>query len=174
MDLAERIEAARFLGREFLLWLWWQSEESDGVLELPGGESCALWLDEQLTLAQSTVLERIESKLKGGTPSLTPEAKEALRQGKLPTRAKIRLDRGPQQWGFVFDADAFTISSVAIPALITEEGEERFYERMQLIEELEAMLGGLFERFARLRASPAWEREALPALRAWVAKDPFE
>jgi hypothetical protein len=174
MDIGEKIASARFLGREFLVWLWWQSEEREGVLPLPSGESCELWLEEQLTLVIDNLLERAESKMKGGTPSLTPEAKEALRQGKLPTRAKIRLDRGPQHWSFVLDADAFAISSVQIPALITEETEERFYERMQLVEELEAMIGGLLETFVRLRTSPAWERDALPAMRAWVAKDPFE
>ncbi len=174
MDRAERIESARFLGRELLVWLWWQSEEKEGVLELPGGKSCSLWLDEQLTLVADNLLERTESKLKGGQPSLTPEAKEALRQGKLPTRAKIRVDRGPQQWSFVFDADRFAISSVQLPALITEETEERFYERMQLLEELESMIGGLLEGFVRVRTSAAWEREALPAIRAWVQKDPFE
>lgn len=174
MDRAERIEATRFLGREFLVWLWWQSEEKEGVLPLPGGEPCELWLEEQLTLSTDHLLERAESKLKGGTPSLTPEAKEALRQGKTPVRAKIRVSRGPQVWTFVFDADRFAISGVQIPALVTEESDERLYERMQLVEELEAMLGGLFETFLRLRASPAWEREALPAIRAWVRKNPFE
>jgi hypothetical protein len=174
MDIGLKIEAARFLGREFLVWLWWQSEEREGVLPLPSGESCELWLEEQLTLVIDNLLERAETKMKGGTPSLTPEAKEALRQGKLPTRAKLLVGRGPQQWSLVFDADAFAISSVKIPALLTEEDDEQFYERMQLIEELEAMLGGLFETFIRLRTSAAWERETLAAMRAWVQKDPFE
>jgi hypothetical protein len=45
---------------------------------------------------------------------------------------------------------------------------------MQLVEELEGMVGGLYERFLRLRTSAAWEREAVPALRAWVRADPWE
>lgn len=171
MDQLERIEAARFLGRELLLWLWYESEAKDGVLALPGGESCQLWLEEQLTLVGSTLLEKTVSVLKGSTPSFSPEAKEALRQGKLPTKAKMVIDRGPQRWSFVFDADAFGISAVQIPALVTEEIEERFYERMQLVEELEGMLGALYESFLRLRTSAAWEGEVLPALRAWVEED---
>lgn len=174
MDLADRIESARFLGREFLVWLWYESEKNENVLALPGGESCTLWLDEQLTLIVNNLLEKAESRLKGGTPSLTPEAKEALRQGKLPTKAKIRVDRGPQSWSFLFDADTLSIAGVSIPALITEDGDERFYERMQLVEELESMVAGLYERFLRLRTSAAWEREAVPAMRAWVRADPFE
>ncbi len=174
MDLADRIEGARFLGREFLVWLWYESETNESTLALPGGESCALWLEEQLTLVINNLLEKAESRLKGSTPSLSPEAKEALRQGKLPVKAKIRIDRGPQSWSFLFDADTLNIATVSIPALITEDGDERFYERMQLIEELEEMIGGLYERFLRLRTSPEWEREAVPALRKWVQADPFD
>lgn len=174
MDLADCIEKSRFLGREFLVWLWFESEKEEGVLALPGGESCALWLEEQLTLVVHNVLEKAESRLKASTPSLTPEAKEALRQGKLPTKAKIRVDRGEQSWSFLFDADTLSMSGVSIPALITEDGDERFYERMQLVEQLEDMLGGLYERFLKLRTSAAWERDTVPALRAWVRADPWE
>lgn len=174
MDRVDCIEKSRFLGREFLVWLWHESEHSEGVLPLGKGESISLWLEEQLTLVSDDLLGKSECKLKGSTPSLTNEAKEALRAGKLPTKAKIRIDRAPQSWSFVFDADTLGIASVSIPALLTEEDDEKFYERMQLVEELEEMLGALFEAFLRLRTSPAWERHAVPALRDWVKKEPWE
>ena len=206
MDRLECIERSRFLGREFLVWLWHESEHAEGVLPIGEGESVSLWLEEQLTLISDDLLGRHECRLKGSTPSLTNEAKEALRAGKLPVKAKIRIDRSggsdgrphsaearsagaeggrrhersdqsdrqPQSWSFLFDADTLGIGSVSIPALLTEEDDEKFYERMQLVEELEAMIGALFETFLRLRTSPAWERHALPAIRDWVKKDPWD
>lgn len=173
MDLLDRIENARFLGREFLVWLWYESEAKEGVLPLPEGEACQLWLEEQLTLVVGG-LEKAESKLRGSTPSATSEAKEALRRGKLPTKAKIRVDRGPQSWSFIFDADSLGVASVQIPALITEDTDERFYERMQLVEELEAILGGLYEQFVKVRTSDAWGHDVVPAMRAWVQRNPWE
>jgi hypothetical protein len=170
MDLLDAIEGARFLGREFLVWLWYESERREGVLPLAGGERCELWLEEQLTLVADA--GQSESKLKAGAPSASPEAKEALRQGKLPTKAKIRLARGPQTWGFLFDADTLGLAGVKVPALIKEDGEEKFYERIQLVEDLEEMLGALYERFLHERTSPAWHAETAPAIRAWVHADP--
>jgi hypothetical protein len=166
MDLVDKIERSRFLGREFLVWLWYESERLDGVLPLPGGEACELWLEEQLTLVADG-MEKAESKLKAGAPSTTPEAKEALRQGKLPTKAKMRISRGPQSWSFLFDADTLGVAGVKIPAQITEDTDEKFYERMQLVEDLEAMVGGLYERFLEVRTGDAWSRES-EAVRAWV------
>lgn len=174
MDLVDKIEKSRFLGREFLVWLWHESEHSDGVLSIGKDESISLWLEEQLVLVSDDLLGRSECKLKSSTPSATNEAKEALRAGKLPIKAKIRLDRPPQSWSFIFDADTLGIASVSIPALLTEEEDEKFYERMQLVEELEEMIGALFETFLRLRTSPAWERHALPIMREWVQKEPWE
>ena len=166
MDLVDKIERSRFLGREFLVWLWYESERLEGVLPLPGGDACELWLEEQLTLVAGGS-EKAESKLKAGAPSATPEAKEALRQGKLPTKAKMRIRRGPQSWGFLFDADTLGVAGVKVPAQITEDTDEKFYERMQLVEELEAMIGGLYERFLSVRTTEAWAQESA-AVRAWV------
>jgi len=170
MDLLDRIEGARFLGREFLLWLWYESEARDGLLPLSNGESCELWLEEQITLLGSAA-DKSESKLKGGTPSNSPEAKEALRQGKLPVKAKIRVTRGPQSFAFLLNADTLGIASVQIPALITEDTDERFYERMELVENLEAILGDLFESFVKLRTSAEWNETVARSLRAWVAEE---
>ncbi|MFK7991228.1 MAG: hypothetical protein AB8I08_34750 [Sandaracinaceae bacterium] len=166
MDLLDKIEGTRFLGREFLVWLWYESERLEGVLEVDAAHSVELWLEEQLTLVYEG-LERAESQLKAGMPSATPEAKEALRQGKMPTKAKMRITRGPQTWGFLFQADTLSVAGVSVPALITEDTDERFYERIQLIEELESMLGGLYGRFVRLRTSAQWD-EAADAIRAWI------
>ena len=60
----------------------------------------------------------------------------ALRQGKRPTKAKARLERGPQSWSFVLNADPLTLSAVKVPGVIKDGTEEQFFERMQLAEEL--------------------------------------
>jgi hypothetical protein len=167
MDLVDRIERARFLGREFLVWLWYESERLEGVLPLSTGDACELWLEAQLTLVGGES-EKAESRLKSATPSATPEAKEALRQGKMPTKAKLRVARGPQTWTFSLAADTLSISGVKIPALIKEEGDERFYERMDLVETLEAMLADLLGTFLALRVSPEFTTEVLPGMRSWL------
>ena len=36
MDLVDLIQEKKFLGQEFLAWLWYKSEERGGTVELPG------------------------------------------------------------------------------------------------------------------------------------------
>ncbi|HJK93056.1 MAG TPA: hypothetical protein RMH85_30700 [Polyangiaceae bacterium LLY-WYZ-15_(1-7)] len=173
-SLVDRIEASRFLGGEFLIWLWYESERREGAFEIEGFGGVSFWLEEQMTLraegAQGATAS--ESALKGAMPSATPEAKEALRQGKRPTKAKARLERGPQSWSFVLNADPLTLSAVKVPGVIKDGTEEQFFERMQLAEELEGMIYALYGEFLALRVDPRWEKELAPALARWVAEDP--
>ena len=164
MHLVDLIEKRRFVGREFLLWTWFQSELREGRFDVEGFGPCEILLEGQLTLT----LDKEQSRLKGTAPSTAPEAREALRQGKLPTQARMRIERGEMTYTFVIQSDTLNLSGVRIPAQVKEEEDERFYERMYLVEELEALLGALYAEFLAQRLSTAWEKAVAPAIRSWI------
>lgn len=164
MNLADLIEKRRFLGREFLVWLWFESEIMEGRFDIDGFGPCEILLEGHIALNQ----EKEQSRMKGAAPSATPEAHEALRQGKLPAQARVRVTRGELEFAFVFTAETLGLSAVKIPKVINEEGDEQFYERMYLVEDLEAMLASLYAKFTALRLSTAWDAALVPAIRAWV------
>jgi hypothetical protein len=162
-DLVTRIEKNRFAGREFLLWLWFESVIFETNLAPTGRPSCALWLETRLALA----FEKDDSLLKSATPGALPEAREALRQGKLPREARMRFTEGDREYAWLFKADTLSLSSLAIPAELDakkDELHEVLYERMRLVEELEATIEALWGDFLTLRLSDAWGGAVLPAL----------
>jgi hypothetical protein len=61
------------------------------------------------------------------------------------------------------------VSGVKIPAVLSKEDDEKFAERMLMLEQLDAMVKGLLRAFLKLRASEAWNTDELPAIRRWVA-----
>ena len=164
MNLADLIEKRRHVGREFLVWLWFESEVFEGRFEVPGFGPCELWLEGQMSLT----LDKEHCRLKGAAPSATTEAHEALRQGKLPAQARVRLTRGELEFAFLFTADTLALSAVKIPDVVKEESDEQFYERMYLVEDLERMLGAIYSRFVALRLCTVWDSAVVPAIRAWV------
>lgn len=170
MSLAELIEQRRFVGREFLVWLWFESELFEGRFSLDALGACEVWLEGQITLVQEKEL----SRLKGAAPSAAPEAHEALRQGKLPTQARVRVVRGELEYAFLFNADTLSFSGVKIPSVVKQEADEQFYERMYLIEELEALFGALYANFLALRLSAAWEPSVVPVIRSWIRGEPVD
>lgn len=165
----ETVEGTRFLGCEFLVWMWYKSDLFGSEFELSGFGSIELWLDAQLVLeSQIDSGERVT--LKGMAPSNTPEALTALRQGKLPVKARISLNYGKHNYSFGFDAPNFSVSNLKIPAVV-EEGDEAFFERMLLVEEFDQLLGALYEEFLSLRMTELWEGGLLKAIRDWVHEE---
>ncbi|MEI7893487.1 MAG: hypothetical protein WCI05_10360 [Myxococcales bacterium] len=166
MDLAHLIEGKRFLGREFLVWLWYESEQRDGRFVLGDGSVLDLALEGAITLDAGPKAKE-QSKLRGMAPSATPEAREALRQGKLPAFAKLRVERGENVFSFAFSADRFALSGIRIPAVVKDESEERFFERMVLLEQIEGLITALYREFLLLRTSDAWQTQGVTAVERW-------
>ncbi len=172
MALLDQIHRTAFLGAEFLTWLWFRSEhdETFTVGELDTGEELEpfeLDFDDKLTVG-SAVVNAQENLFKGGHPTSSLEARTALKLGKLAHEAKVRITRGTQEWSFVLRADNIAVSGVKLPAVLSREEDDRFYERMYLQEELDQMIKGLFAVFLRRRLAETWQTEDLPALQAWI------
>jgi hypothetical protein len=165
-NLAELVEENRFVGREFLLWLWFESEIHETNVRATAAGPCSLWIETQITLAA----EGVESRLKGPMPAASPEAKEALRQGKLPREARMRMLIGDLEYAWVMKADELAIGGLKVPAQLTKDTDkyEALYERMRLVEQLETQLEALFADFLALRMSTSWDEVVVPLLRSWT------
>lgn len=171
MDLYDQIETTRFVGEEFLTWLWFRSDTREGLFELEGDHELEVHFDNQLTL-EANLAEAERSRLTGGSPSFSPEAKEALRRGKRVAQAKLRLTKEGREWMLTVTARTLGISSLKIPAVLSKEDDDRFYERADLIAEADASLRALYALFLRTRLDrAAWDGE-LEAIRAWAMADP--
>jgi len=168
MDLITKINRTRFLGAEFLLWLWHRSDLQEGRFD-GEGESFELYFDARIVLESPGEI-REQSVIKAEAPTDTPEAHEALRTGKLPMEAKLRILIGPNQWTTTFKAEAFQLSGTKVPALLAQDEEEALHERLHLMEELEGVVEALYRQFLEQRLDDDAWREQITVLRDWVAK----
>ncbi|MFU8804980.1 MAG: hypothetical protein ACNA8W_14300 [Bradymonadaceae bacterium] len=171
MDLIDLIDSRRFLGSEFLMWLWFKSECYDGLLEIGADEGrLEVVFDDALTL-EAHLAETERNTFKGGAPAYSPEAKTALRQGKRVARAKVRVIRDGREWVFTLKAESLDLSSIKIPAVLSREEDDKFYERMYFVEEIEDIIAALYREFTVLRLSADWSKVILPAMQAWITTD---
>ena len=92
MKPLELMEQGRFLGEEFLLWLWMHSM-TEGGASGEDGDGSGCFVDDAIQL----VSERGEVKeisLRKGNPSESREAFEALSRGMRPAKVKLRILSG--------------------------------------------------------------------------------
>jgi hypothetical protein len=166
MDLIQRINGTRFLGREFLTWLWFRSEAQEGLFTI-GDRPFELWFDAKLTLSTHGELKE-ENVIHSESPTETEEARVSLQSGKQVKEARVRLVADQKQWGATLKADDMSVSGLKIPALLSREEDEKLYERFYLLEEFEDFFDRLFANFLQLRLDDdAWSQE-VSEIRTWV------
>jgi len=159
------------IGREFLTWLWFKSEERNGRILIPGAGESEVFFIRRLVL-ESGDGEYAETVVCQGLHADLKEGKEALRQGKKITAARLRVAYDNTEWEFTFKADRFHFQSVKLPTLPEGEGEQidregQLLERIDLIEKAAGMMDLLFQSFLKRRLSNDWEAE-LSRMQKWI------
>ena len=114
MQLIDRIEKRRFVGREFLLWLWFESEVFDATLETREHGSVGLWLERELVLS----LAKESTRITAPNPGLGPEAKAALQRGQLPQSAGLRITIKDTETSLVLDAERLALTGLKLNTVL--------------------------------------------------------
>jgi len=142
-----------FIGREFLTWLWFKSEERNGKIKISDTEEVDICFLKRLVLeagegeySQSVVCQGLHAEL--------AEAREAIRQGKKIKEARMKLQHAKNEWEFTLKADAFHYQSLKIPeAAEWEEKDEdpagKLLEQIYLIEKVVKVMNDLYGLFLK-------------------------
>jgi hypothetical protein len=195
--MLDRIELRRFVGRELLLWLWFETELFEATLATKEHGSFGLWLEGRLVLTEG----RESTVIKGSAPGNHREAKESLLRGKTPERAGLHLSWGDKESALTLRGETLAFAGLSPPpkpaapeapaavltapkapprkrkttrendAIVADDAaHESFYERMHYARDVEDLVTALYRDFLAFRLSPEWDKVALPALETWVAE----
>lgn len=167
------------LGREFLTWLWFRSETSNGLFRFgkqsgKEGEPFTVAM-EQRVVVRGGEGDNLETASVSGSLSPLREARLGLQTGKLVVRALTRLEKDGMDWQVTLKAEDFSVNSLRTPTVAkNEDGDDPdalFLEKMYLIESCLDMLDDLFRQFLDVRLAPAtWNAEAV-AVAEWMQHD---
>lgn len=155
-----------FLGREFLLWLWWQAETQGGLHPLAGGERAGIALDRLLEFVDAESGVRVV--VRGDAPTRAPEAREALARGTRLERAGLIVGIGGTNVALVLDGARFDLRSVKGEPPEGDSREERDAEALGQLFAAQEALDLVYATFIRERLSERFVREVAPRLREWA------
>ncbi|MDQ1334932.1 MAG: hypothetical protein QG552_1882 [Thermodesulfobacteriota bacterium] len=170
MQLLERVRKTEFLGREFLLWLWFKSETEDGIFDLGDKGKAELWLGGKITL-QSENERGVETITCTGEALSMKEARFALAEEKEIRQATVKLAIGDNQWSFVLDSTWMNFRSFKAPRVMNDGEEDPdglFYEKAFLIEEAISAMDQIYSSFMKRRLSPDWATEDRRTIGQWI------
>ncbi|MCI5147078.1 MAG: hypothetical protein D3923_16525, partial [Candidatus Electrothrix sp. AR3] len=165
----------RFVGQEFLIWLWFSSEERGGSVELPGKGDIMVIFEKHMLLEYGEGPES-EKLICRGVQTELKEARAGLALGKKPEQARIKIGSDEYEFSFTLTAATMEFRSMKLPKTAgagdgdgddRESLEGQILERISLFEEGIEMVNELFRLFITLRTSNGWADE-LVKMRHWI------
>lgn len=170
-EAAVKKEDASLIGREFMTWLWFKSEERNGRISLSPNDEVELHFLKRIVLeagegeySQGVVCHGIHAEL--------TEGKEAIRQGKKVKEAGLKLMHNQNEWEFTLKADNFYFQSLKLPLADGQESDDdpsgKMLERIYLIENAAKAIDQLYSLFLKIRFSPQWDEKEVKSMAKWL------
>ncbi len=183
-NILEQIEANRWLGTDFLQWLFYRTLNSDSRYQVatPGPllaeQPFTAFLDNRLVLIGGGQ-EGVQKIVVAGPQDHYLEVKAALQQGKLLEEATIHLQQNEDDgWKLTLKGEKFQFGSYRTPMIRPEndpesdpqaEAEAAFFTKLAAVEEGEQMFNSLLKTFLTLRLGNQWQEEK-EAISDWLEK----
>ena len=139
LDIAVAYNRYRFIGYEFLTWLWFAIERNPALLQSPSGDSGNLNLGNRIVLENFTRDKTESITIKGDDPNFDA-ALLSLKNGALVTEISLVFKLNEQEWRFTLKGESFSITNLKTPQRgpveTLEDTEGAVLEQAFLLEQL--------------------------------------
>ncbi len=173
LDIAVAYNRYKFIGYEFLTWLWFAIERSPGSLQTKNGDAGTISIGNRIVLENFTKDKTESITIKGDDPNLDA-AILSLKNGALVTEINLIYKFDEQEWQFTLKGESFSVTNLKTPQRgpvdTLEDTEGAILEKAYLLEQILQYQDFLFKTFIHLRVSPAWKEKIIPELKKWVSK----
>lgn len=172
LDVAVAYNRYRFLGDEFLTWLWFMVENQPNELKILDKDLITIEIGNRIALEnhRNKGIEIITIK---GDDAGLEEGLLALKKGALVTEINIVFRKVEQKWQFNIKGESLNVSGLKTSEIArpeTKEDVEGFVlEKIYLYDTIIRFIEILFQRFVRLRVSGNWETVVVPQMKNWLA-----
>ena len=158
--------AKDFLGNEFLLWLWYETQSKSGVITTDSGQ-ISIMFDRTLQL-DCVYNQSGKDTLAATGPTRMPEAIDALRSGKAPRKAGLVFDCAGGTFNLTLTGESFAVSGLKPPDIEKADTPRvLFEERITLLRDFNSSFDSLYDKFLSERAA-GWTN-TVTAVQKWIA-----
>ena len=172
LDIATAYNTYKFLGHEFLTWLWFLIETDAQQVNALAPQLTSLVVGNRMVLENHRHKTVETLTIKGDDASLE-EALLALRKGALVTQINLVFTSGENVWRATLKGESLSLAGFKTPATgpveTDEDLEGAVLEKVYLYETILQVVDQLFSRFMRIRLSDTWSHTVLPHMRRWIA-----
>ncbi len=173
LDIATGYNKYKFLGNEFLTWIWYLIENKINIKELINSDYKTITLE----IGNSLVLEnspggktKEKISIKGDEAGLE-EGKTALKKGGVVTSISLLLNIDTEEFKFLIKGESINISGFKTPSFKPENNEEiegAIIEKAFFTEKIYTLIDALFNKFIEKRSSDTFKDKDFHKIKKWI------
>ena len=171
LDVAVAYNRYKFLGEEFLTWVWFLIEKDQNLIKKFDKDFIALEVGNRIVFENRREGSDERITIKGNKASLE-EGILALKKGALVTELNLVYRSGDLKWQFTIKGESLNISNLITPKTdLPESGEDiegAVLEKVYLYDKALTLLNNLFKHFSKLRVSNAWQNTVVSNIKKWI------
>jgi len=174
LDVTVAYNRFKFLGEEFLTWLWFVIEKDPVILKKADPDLTSLEIGNRIVLEKrhKKSVERIT--IKGENAGLE-EAMLALQKGALVAELNLVYRSTKQKWQFTIKGESLNLSSLKTPKTTAPESPGDMagvvLEKIFLYDKILQFLDKLYKTFIKYRVSTRWQKRDISLIKKWCQSD---
>jgi hypothetical protein len=171
LDVAVAYNRFKFLGDEFLTWLWFIIEQDPAILRSMDPDLTSFEIGNRIVLEKrkKESVERITIK---GENANFEEGMLALKKGALVAELNLVYRSSEQKWQFTLKGESLNISSFKTPKIALSQDPDDLegvvLEKVFLYDKILQFLEKLYKYFIKLRTSNNWQSGVVPLIKKWM------
>jgi len=171
LDISFAYSRYKFLGNEFLTWLWFVVENDRERLNKIEKDLVYLNIGNRIVL-ENKINNAVETITILGDDAGLEEGILSLGKGAVVTEINLLYKSGDNEWRFTIKGESMNISNLKIPetAVVesSEDIESMVLEKAYLYEKVTILIDNLFKEFIKLRLSGKWNESVVQKIRRWI------
>jgi hypothetical protein len=171
LDVAVAYNRFKFLGDEFLTWLWFVIEQEPAIFKKMDPDLTSFEIGNRIVLEKrkKESVERITIK---GENANFEEGMLALKKGALVAELNLVWRTTEQKWQFTLKGESLNLSGFKTPQIAPLESpddlEGAILEKVFLYDKILQFLEKLYKYFIKLRTSNTWQSRVVPLIKTWM------
>jgi hypothetical protein len=171
LDVAVAYNRFKFLGDEFLTWLWFAIEQDPAIFKTMDPDLTSFEIGNRIVLEKrkKESVERITIK---GENANFEEGMLALNKGALVAELNLVCRIAEEKWQFTLKGESLNLSGFKTPKIAPQESpdelESAILEKVFLYDKILQFLEKLYKHFIKLRTSNNWQSRAVPLIKKWI------
>jgi hypothetical protein len=171
LDVAVAYNRYKFIGNEFLTWLWFTIDTDQPFFKTIDETLTSLYLGNRIVL-ENRINDASEIITIKGDDAGLEEGLLSLRKGAVVIEMNICYKNENQDWQFTLKGESLSFSGLNVPETGPVETkadiEGMVLEKVYLYEKAIELVNRLFNIFLKLRSSVEWNQKIVPDIKKWM------